>query len=73
VTFTVTVTSPAGVPNGAVMFKVNDKTISSVALSNGIASFTYTFKSLGTYSVMAQYNGTTNYQGASATISQVVR
>ena len=72
VTFTVTLTSAAGVPTGSVTFKDGATVLGSVPLSGGIASFTTSALTAGTHNIKAVYAATTNYGGSSASLTQIV-
>jgi hypothetical protein len=73
VTFTATVTSSSGaVPAGAVIFKSGTRTLGSAALAGGTASFTTTTLATGSDTITATYNGSANFTGSSATLTQIV-
>ena len=59
------------VPNGLVVFKVNDKTIGQANVTNGKASLSYKLPgySAGTYTIKAIYGGTSRYSSSTATSS----
>lgn len=71
VTFTATVSTPAGTPSGSVMFIDGTTTLGSSTLSSGTATYTTTALAVGTHSVTAQYSGDANY--ASVTSSPVTQ
>jgi hypothetical protein len=76
VTFTATVSGPAGVvaPTGTVSFLDNGVSIGSANLSNGTAVFNITTLSAGTHSVVASYNGDGTYSTSrSNPLTQTVR
>ena len=62
VTFTATV-SPAfgGTPTGTVVFKDGTKTLKSLTLSGGVASYTTSMLAVGSHSITATYNGSVDY------------
>ena len=67
ITFSATVAATStnpGPPSGTVTFLANGNTIGSVAVTNGVATFSTTTLPLGTYTVTAQYSGDANYQPA---------
>ncbi|HTS35492.1 MAG TPA: choice-of-anchor tandem repeat GloVer-containing protein [Candidatus Solibacter sp.] len=73
VTYTATVTSSNGVPDGIVTFKSGTTTLGSAALNGGAASFTTSYTVTGTYSIVAAFGGTTQYSpSTSAKLSQQV-
>jgi hypothetical protein len=75
VTFTASVTPSfnAGAPTGDVTFYDGTTALSTVAISNGQASFNTSSLFAGTYSITASYSGGTNYlPSSSATITQTV-
>ena len=74
VTFTATVSSSAGVPDGSVTFQQNGTAIGTVNLdTNGVATLNYSSLSVGTHNIIAKYSGSTDYnKSTSATLSQVV-
>lgn len=75
VTFTATVIGVAtpGTPTGTVTFKDGATTLSSVALSGGVAKFSTTTLSVATHSITAVYSGDPTFlTSTSAVLSQVV-
>jgi len=62
VTFTATLT-PSSTTNAPVIFFINGNQFASVTSSSGIATANYTFNSAGSYTITAQYTGSTNYSG----------
>src|SRR5262249_27645032 len=79
VTFTATVTGTtpgSNMPVGTVTFTIDGSAVATVALVNGVASFSTTFMKPGTRTVIAQYNGgklgDITFSTSSATINQVV-
>ena len=77
VTFTATVTSSAGTPNGSVQFKDGGVDIGSpVALNgSGVATFTTSGLAVGTHIITAHYSGSDTFETSSGTLAggQVVR
>jgi len=74
VTFTATVSSSAGVPDGSVTFQQNGTVIGTVNLnSNGVATFSDSSLGVGSHNVIAKYSGSTDYDNSqSSTLVQVV-
>ena len=77
VTFTVTVSptiAGSGTPTGTVTFLDNGKAMpgGAVSLVNGQATIATTFLTAGTYTVTASYAGYTNFDAASAKLTQKV-
>jgi hypothetical protein len=75
VTFTATMTSIAGPPpdGETVQFVVGGKVYGSSTLKGGVAQFTTSAIPVGSYIVVAKYNGDSNYLPARSTgITQVV-
>ncbi len=72
VTFTMTV-SPvapgAGSPDGTVNFRIDGNIAGSGTLSGGVATFTISTLALGSHTVVAEYAGSGNFNGTSATLS----
>lgn len=77
VTFTATVSSSAGTPNGSVQFKDGGVNIGSpVALNgSGIATFTTSTLAVGAHIIAAQYSGGDTFETSTGTLAggQVVR
>ena len=74
VTFTATLSSTAGTPNGTVTFNDGTTALGTMALSGGQASLTTSTLSVGQHSITATYNGSTNYSSStSATLTQTVK
>lgn len=69
VTFTATVTSPAGVPTGTVDLYVDGTLIGSSLLSNGDATFSGVYLMVGSHPITATFTGSDSY---AASTSQVV-
>lgn len=74
VTFTGTVTLPAGTPTGTLSFVDGTTVLATVALNgSGVASTTLSNLSVGTHSITAVYNGSSSTgSSTSAVVSQVV-
>lgn len=69
VTFTATVTDSGSTPVGSVIFEIDGAQTASVALNNGVASFSISSLTLGSHNVVANYLG----QGAFApSVSETV-
>ena len=71
VTFTATVSADApgsGTPTGLVTFKDGTTTLGSGTLSGGVASFTTSKLSVGTYSITATYNGDTHFKTSTSPV-----
>jgi hypothetical protein len=71
VTFTATVAPVTA--TGTVTFLDGSILLGREALSNGIATFTTSTLSAGNHSIVATYNGDTNYGGSSTTRTQTVK
>lgn len=63
---TVTLTSPAGTPTGSVTFMDGTTTLGTVALSNGVATLSVSFSTVGQHTLTATYGGGGFYQGATS-------
>ncbi|MEO6259006.1 MAG: family 10 glycosylhydrolase [Thermoanaerobaculia bacterium] len=72
VTFSVSVTSAAGVPGGTVDLLDGSTTLSSQPLSGGTFSFTTSALGAGTHNLHAEYRGADDYLPSSATLTQGV-
>jgi hypothetical protein len=72
VTFTARVTSPTARVTGSVTFKAGTTILGSVALAGGKASLASTTLPVGANRITATYEGTTNIQSSSATLTQIV-
>jgi hypothetical protein len=71
VTFTATVVPQYwGTPTGTVTFKNGATTMGKVRLRGGRANFTKVFKSRGTKSITASYNGDANFTTSSVELTQ---
>lgn len=74
VTFTATVSSPAGTPSGTVTFFDNGAALGTGALNNGAATFVASSLAVGTHSITATYGGGAGFPTSSSPVlSQVVR
>lgn len=69
VTFTATVSSGAGTPDGNVEFFDGTMSLGIQTLSGGMASITVSSLTSGQHSIRANYAQTTNYKGSSATLT----
>jgi hypothetical protein len=70
VTFTASVTPEfSGTPTGSVVYKDGTKTLKTVTLSGGVASYTTSTLTHGTHSITATYNGSTSFIGSSASLT----
>jgi uncharacterized delta-60 repeat protein len=70
-TFSASVTSPAGVPNGTVTFKKDGTVIVScrdLPLSSGRATCITSADSASTYTVIAEYSGAANFNASTGTL-----
>jgi uncharacterized repeat protein (TIGR01451 family) len=74
VTFTATVTSPAGTPTGTVTFFDNGVALTlPVTLVSGVATFTTSTLSVGSHPITAVYNGNGTFGGSTSnTVIQIV-
>jgi hypothetical protein len=73
VTFTATVSSAAGTPTGSITFTDGQTLLSSVQLSQGVATDTTSSLAIGVHSIVATYSGDANFVGAtSTTLTQAV-
>ena len=73
VTYSATVSSAAGTPGGTVAFKVGATSLCSGPVNgSGLASCSSSSAPLGTDTVTATYDGSTDYSGSSGTGSVVV-
>ena len=74
VTFTATVTSASGTPTGSVSFFDGTTLLGTVALSNGVASYTTSSLAAATHSITAVYSGSTNSAaGTSSALAELVQ
>jgi hypothetical protein len=73
VTFTATVTPQfSGTVTGTVTFYDGTTTLKTVSVSGGTARYRTSTLASGTHSITATYNGSTNFTGSSASLSQTV-
>jgi hypothetical protein len=74
VTFTVAVSSPVGIPTGAVQFLDGGSNLGApIILSGGVATLTTSSLVVGTHSITALYGGDNNFSGGtSPVLAQVV-
>jgi len=73
VTFSVTVSGSGAIPTGSVAFKEGTTVLGTATLTSGKATFTITFPSSGTFSIVASYSGDANYSNSnSGALNQVV-
>ncbi len=73
VTFTAKVVPQfSGTPTGDVVFKDGTKTLETVALSRGVASFTTSTLATGTHIITATYGGSADFTGSAVALTQVV-
>jgi hypothetical protein len=73
VTFTANLISPTVKPTGPVTFSAGTTVLGTVQLSGGKASYTTTSLPAGSTLVKVTYNGDSNINGSSATVTQVVQ
>jgi photosystem II stability/assembly factor-like uncharacterized protein len=66
VTFTATVTSPQGTPDGYVLFQDAGSTIVIASLSGGKATLDDPYLSVGVHSITAVYEGSTTFLGSTS-------
>jgi hypothetical protein len=73
VTFTATMTPQfGGTVTGTVTFYDGSTALKTVALSGGVAKFTTSTLASGTHNITATYNGSTSFDGSSASLTQTV-
>lgn len=73
VTFTAKVAPQfSGTPTGNVVFKEGAKTLATVELREGTASYKSSMMARGTHAITATYGGSTDFAGSAATLTQVV-
>jgi hypothetical protein len=73
VTFTANVKPQfSGTVTGSVTFYDGATALKTVALSGGVAKFTTSTLSSGSHNITATYNGSTNFTGSSASLTQTV-
>jgi Bacterial Ig-like domain (group 3) len=74
VTFTATVTSPAGTPTGVLSFKHGSAPIGTATLATGVASLTTSSLTLGAHIITASYGGSASFSATtSPPLTQVVQ
>jgi uncharacterized repeat protein (TIGR03803 family) len=74
VTFTATVAPQfGGTPSGSVTFSNGNETLAVVALSGGVASHTTPNLTVGTHTITATYNGSSDLSTSSASLTQTVQ
>jgi hypothetical protein len=74
VTFTAQVTSGGGTPGGSVAFMNGTTVLATTSLSGGIATYTTSALTQGSYSITAAYAGNGSYAGStSAVLTQTVK
>ena len=72
VTFTADVTATFGTAAGNVVFAVDGSTVSTVALSSGVASYSTSSLAAGTHTIAASYAGNSTYPASSASLTETV-
>jgi Big-like domain-containing protein len=72
VTFTATVTSSGGTPQGSVAFYDSNTLLATIALNNGTAIYSTTSLPAATHSITAKYSGSNTFAASSATVKQRV-
>lgn len=73
VTFTATVTSPAGTPTGDVTFASDGNPLGTVPLTGGQATVTTAALAVGSHTITADYSGDVNSVPSSGTHTQTVQ
>ena len=73
VTFTATVSSTTAIPRGTITFKANGEVLGTVALVGQKASIATSAFSHGGSWITALYNGTSNFLGSKASLTQTVK
>ena len=73
VTFTATVSTPAGSPTGTVSFYADGALLQVIALNNGAATFTTSGLSAGEHAITAVYSGDADNAGSSGVLDQAVQ
>jgi hypothetical protein len=71
VTFTASVTSTAGVPDGTVTFADETTLLAELSLSGGIAAYSTSGLPSGAHTITVTFNDSANYGSSSATLSQI--
>ncbi|WP_449396272.1 putative Ig domain-containing protein [Devosia riboflavina] len=69
VSFSIAVTSPAGTPGGEVIPVIDGIEQTAVPVTNGEASFTYTFATLGNHTVGARYPGSESFAASTEVLA----
>ncbi|MGH3841997.1 MAG: Ig-like domain repeat protein [Pseudonocardiaceae bacterium] len=72
VTFTATVTSPAGIPTGTVTFASDGNTLGTAGLTGGQATLTTSTLSVGNHTIAASYTQDANFLASSTTLAFTV-
>ena len=74
VTLTATVSASTGTvtPTGSVVFAIDGKTVATVTLASGKATYSTSALSAGSHSVTATYGGSPAFTGSSASLTQVI-
>ena len=73
VTFTATVTSPAGIPTGTVTFSEGTTALGTGTVNaTGVATFSTSTLTSGSHTITATYGGATNFGTSSGTVNQAV-
>jgi hypothetical protein len=72
VTLTATVTATVGTPTGNVEFMNGTTVMGTVALVNGTATLSHTFKNKGGFKLSANYQGNANNSPSSMGLTQSV-
>ena len=73
VTFTATISAVApgaGLPDGTVNFRVDGTVVGSGMLSGGVATFSTSALAHGSHGVVAEYAGSQNFAGSTASLAQ---
>ena len=62
----------SGTPTGSVVYKDGTKTLKTVTLSGGVASYTTSALTHEAHTITATYNGSASFSGSSASLTQTV-
>jgi len=73
VTFTVAVTSAAGIPSGTVAFKNGTSALGTATLVNGSATFSTSKLPKGSDTITASFGGSMNFKPSAAALAQTVK
>jgi hypothetical protein len=73
ITFTAKITSPTVIPSGPVTFKAGTTVLGTAQVSSGRAIFTTSTLPAGSIVVKVTYNGNSNINGSSASVTQTVQ